>query len=90
MVKFVAVLMDTDNNSYILKEVFINPTQVLWLQEDKYAKNLLERGRLPVDLNKEHTFTKIGLGGEEDSYVVVGSPEVISEKLNQGKTLLKG
>lgn len=90
MVKLVAVLMDAESNSYMLKEIFINPARVLWLREDKYAKNLLERGRLPADLNKGHIFTKIGLGGEGDSYIVVGSPQTISEKLNQGRTLLKG
>ena len=49
------------NNSYVLREVFVNPGHVVCLREDNLYKNLLLEGQLMEELDQEQSFTKIYL-----------------------------
>jgi len=80
-----------DMPSFSLREVFINSEHVTCLREDTVTGNKIQLGMLAEELDSRQRFTKIhlnrGLSGID--LVVVGSPDLIQEKL-LGKTLLKG
>lgn len=78
-------------NSYSLREVYINADHVVCMREDAKTKNKLISGMLPQDLNPNQEFTKIFInrGSWGSDLVVVGAPEVVQEKL-KGKKVLQG
>jgi hypothetical protein len=83
----------TSNNSYSLREVYINPQRVVSMREDTGFQSLLSEGELPDGLNDNQTFTRIfldqGQGGR--SIVVVGDPVSVDRKLTEGqRRVLKG
>ena len=84
----------TTQQTYTLREVFINPEHVVMIREGSRMKQLNEQGLLPAELNKSHRFSKLSInrghtGGE---IVVVGAPEIIETTLNTNtaKQLLRG
>jgi len=83
----------TSNNSYSLREVYINPQRVVSMREDPSYRTLLSEGQLPEGLDNNQTFTRIfldqGQGG--NSLVVIGDPISIDKKLTEGhRRVLRG
>lgn len=78
--------------SYSLREVFVNPDQVVCLREDARMKQSLNEGKLPAELSSAQQFTKIHMnrGNSGLDIVVVGPPHIIEEKIFKTKQLLKG
>jgi hypothetical protein len=77
--------------SFGLREVFINPEQVVCLREDRDYKGLLLEDKLPTNLNKGQTFTRIYLnrGQTGIDVVVVGSPDQVQKKIyHRPKTVI--
>jgi len=78
--------------NYVLKEVLINPKHVVCVrQADEYEKKLHE-GVLPEGLDTRQSFTRLYLdrGHQGLDIIVVGTPDVVAEKLNHGKKVLFG
>ncbi len=78
--------------SYSLREVFVNPDQVVCLRSEEAVKRHLQEGKFP-DLNEAQSFTRIHMnrGNSGLDIVVVGSPDVVEEKIFKTKSrLLRG
>ena len=77
--------------TFDLREVFINPEQVVCLREDVQYNNLLVENELPTGINREQKFTRIHLnrGQSGIDVVVVGSPSQIQKKIYNGASALK-
>lgn len=83
----------TSRRDYSLRTVFINPHHVVCLREDIDTGNLLSEGRLPSDLDKRQTFTRVSInkGTYGQDIIVVGPVEETYKKLNSDRRqLLKG
>jgi hypothetical protein len=84
----------TTRQTYTLREVFVNPEHVVMIREESRMKQLNEQGLLPLELNKDHRFSKLSInrGHTGAEIVVVGAPEVIEVTLNDSATkqLLRG
>ena len=81
--------------TYSLREVFINPQQVVCLREASHYKQLLKEGKLPADLDSRQAFTHVHLnrGQAGLDLVVVGAPSTGENKIKQDsleKKVLKG
>lgn len=77
---------------YSLREVFVNSDQVVCLRADETVKQHLREGRMP-DLDQGQSFTRIHMnrGNSGLDVVVVGSPDVVEEKIFKTRSrLLKG
>lgn len=70
----------------------INPSYVTDVEENLHFRTLLMEGKFPQDLDKQHRFSNIYIckGGNCEKVVVVGSPEMIENKLNRKKQILFG
>ena len=76
-----------------LREIFINAEHVVAMRPDNMMDRLLHEGKLPGDLDKRQSFTKIYLnrGQTGIDITVVGEPEMVEQKLyHSRKQLLKG
>tara|TARA_R100001244_G_scaffold101156_1_gene75403 strand:+ start:112 stop:417 length:306 start_codon:yes stop_codon:yes gene_type:complete len=83
------------DNKYKIRSVYVNPDFVVCLREDERTLQALKEDKrlLPDGLDTRHQFTKLHINGGHGSFdiTVVGSPDVIEEKLkNSNSTLLKG
>ena len=78
--------------SYVLREVYINPKHVVCLREDKAAKQHLSEGLMPSDLNIHQEFTKIHLNRGQNGIdiTVVGTPTAVEDQLKTTQQLLRG
>ena len=78
--------------SFMLREVYINPQHVVALREDHTAKKCLHEGKMPADMDHRQVFTKIHLNRGQNGIDItdVGSPVTIENHLKTGKQLLKG
>ena len=75
---------------FYLTEVSINASQISFMTENVDLKNMLNEGRLNLDLNKSADFTDLRLHNTNE-ITVIGSPSVIESKiLTSTKTLLRG
>lgn len=102
MIRFIAVINDTTFNSrtertaqlkFSLSEVWINEKYVVSFREAPGYKKLLREGRLPEDLNQDHSFTAIltNNGGLSETHIVVGDVNAIALRLKvEKRSLLKG
>ena len=92
LISLTEVVEDGSNKTYFLREVTVNPAHVVAVREDQSAKNALNEGRMTEGVRKDQQFSRlvIGAGQYGMNIVVVGSPSMIQEKLNNTKTLLKG
>tara|TARA_Y100000310_G_scaffold132803_1_gene131764 strand:+ start:506 stop:820 length:315 start_codon:yes stop_codon:yes gene_type:complete len=85
---------DRENDRHFtLREIYINPDQVICLREDIRMVQYLNEGSLPVDLDPRQKFTKIYMnrGNAGFDVVVVGGPTSIDEKIfSSERQLLKG
>lgn len=83
----------TSTQTFTLREVFINPDQVIMIREDFRLKELNESGLLKEGLSDDHRFSKLTInrGQSGTEVVVVGSPLVVEEALkNNQQQLLRG
>jgi len=83
----------TTPNSYMLREVFINPEHVIMIREEKRIQELNERGMLSDGLDANHRFSKLTInrGHTGTEIVVVGAPDLVETKLQKtSKQLLRG
>jgi hypothetical protein len=82
----------TTNQIYSLREIFVNPEHVIMIREEKRMRELNERGKVATDLDAAHQFSKLTInrGHAGTEIVVVGSPEVIENTLNNTMQLLRG
>tara|TARA_Y100000310_G_scaffold324740_1_gene387012 strand:+ start:40 stop:354 length:315 start_codon:yes stop_codon:yes gene_type:complete len=85
---------DRENERYFtLREVYVNPDQVICLREDVRMTQYLNEGSLPGDLDPRQKFTKIYMnrGNAGFDIVVVGTPTSVDEKIfSSERQLLKG
>ncbi len=81
---------------YKLREVFINPEYITSMQPDLSHQHRLSVNLLVVEgetkLNPMQKFTKINYisGNSAKEIVVIGKVEELVQRVNSGKTLLKG
>lgn len=82
----------TTQQTYTLREVFVNPEHVVMIREEARMKQLNEQGRLPAELDSEHRFTKLTInrGHTGTEIVVVGAPSVVEDSLARKTGLLRG
>ena len=74
--------------SFGLREVFINPKSVSMIRLEPSMNRYLAEGSLPEGIDDRMEFSRISV--ESSQIVVVGSPQVIEQKLNESRQLLKG
>ena len=92
MIKFIEVVQ-TFTNTYILREVFINPSHVVFLREDTSMKTKLSEGKLPDEMDLRQSFTRIQIhnGANGSEFILVGPPNLVESKLNgEKRELLNG
>jgi hypothetical protein len=86
--------INTDSKrEFTLREVYVNPDQVVCLREDERMARLLLEGTLPAGLDSRQGFTRIHMnrGNTGLDIVVVGHPDNIEEKIfSSERQLLKG
>ncbi len=77
---------------YSLREVYINPSHVVYLRENNDVTRLLMEGTLPDDLDPRQQFTTVSLnkGTYGQDIIVIGPVRETHEKLYTQKTLLQG
>ncbi len=78
--------------SYGLREVFINPEQVVCLREDPHFKGLLQESKLPPGLDENQSFTRIYMnrGQTGIDVVVIGTPGQVQKQIFKNtKSLLR-
>jgi hypothetical protein len=83
----------TSQQSFLLREVFINPDQVVMIREDFRIRELNESGLLKEGLNTEHRFSKLTInrGQTGTEVVVIGAPSAVEEALQKtSRQLLRG
>ena len=93
MISFIEIFNKGGYKSWGIREVSINPSLIIKMQEDDEIESHLEQGFLPKEIEKTQRFTKIFF--TNDSYLTVISPidisiEKIAKANNTGRTLLKG
>ena len=79
--------------SYLLKEIFVNSEHVVCLREDETLKRSLKEGKLVKGLEERQSFTRVYLnrGQSGIDLTVVGETAIIGQKLGlHEKELLKG
>jgi len=74
--------------SFGLREIYINPKSVSMIRSEPSMRRHLTEGKLPDGLDDRVEFSRIAI--ESAQIVVIGSPQVIEEKLKESKQLLKG
>ena len=82
----------TTQQTYTLREVFVNPEHVVMIREEARMRQLNEQGQLPAELNNEHRFTKLTInrGHTGTEIVVVGAPSAVEDSLTKKARLLRG
>jgi len=82
-----------DTNNHILKEIYINPDQIVYISENYSLTQKLKEGKITLDLHPETSFTKIkiNLNGYVEEITVIGAPGIIERKINNSaRRLLRG
>ncbi len=74
--------------NYGLREVAVNPEHVVAVREDSRGAEALREGRFPPGLNPSVGVSRVYLNSTD--VLVLGSQDIIIEKLGNGKRLLKG
>ena len=82
----------TTNAKYALREVFVNPEQVVMVREEHRLRQLNEEGLIDKGLDTNHRFSKITIdkGNTGTEIVVIGAPEIIEKTLHTNKQILRG
>ena len=84
--------LTSSKKEYSLQDIFVNPEHVVMIREDARLNQINESNALLPGMDKKHRFTKLTInrGQTGTEIVVVGSPQVIEEKLNQTKNVIRG
>ena len=92
LVKLTEAVHDPSTNRYSLREVTVNPSHVVAIREDQNMASALKEGRIIDGLSAKAQFSRVLVGGGQYglNLLVVGSPELIQEKLSHSRTVLKG
>tara|TARA_Y100000310_G_C20687031_1_gene819696 strand:+ start:2171 stop:2491 length:321 start_codon:yes stop_codon:yes gene_type:complete len=79
-------------SKYILREIYLNPEHIVALRPDFSMKRRLDEGRFIGELDERQEFTKIYVNRGQSGFdvTVVGTPDVVQEKLSSTKKLLRG
>ncbi len=94
MVRLTEIINDSNMRNFSVRSVYLNPSHVVMVREEPYYNGLMKEGRftsLNIDPNMD--FTRITVRGGTGNYdvVVLGSSEMVYEKINSTtKSLLKG
>lgn len=78
---------------YSLREIYINPQQVICLRSEEHYQQMLQEGRLIDGLDSGQSFTRISVSNNsyEQDIVVVGTIDEVYRKLNiETRKLLRG
>ena len=81
LVKLIKIIKSGKN--YSLKQIFVNPSQILYIQEDERFMNQLKEGVISLDIHQSTGFSKIRLdsNGTYEELTVIGDPEIIQRKI---------
>ncbi len=92
LVRLTEAVEDNFSRSWVLKEVSVNPRHVVAVRPDHSALKALQENRMPSGLSQATEFTRVYLdtGGAGLSVLVVGSQDIIEDKLRTNRDLLKG
>ena len=84
--------LTSSKQEYTLRDVFINPEHVVMIREDAHLGRLNENNSLLPGMNGDHKFTKLTInrGQTGTEIVVVGAPQLVEQKLQQNKQLIRG
>tara|TARA_B100001094_G_scaffold187226_1_gene181451 strand:+ start:2014 stop:2307 length:294 start_codon:yes stop_codon:yes gene_type:complete len=84
--------LTSSKQEYLLRDVFINPEHVVMIREDARLAQLNENKSLLPGMDTNHKFTKLTInrGHTGTEIVVVGSPQLVEEKLQKNKQLIRG
>lgn len=93
LVELVQVKQIGDN--YTLSTVYVNPNQIVFMNEDMRMRQKLQEGKLKLGLNQNLTaFTRIRMNmtGYVEEITVVGDPGLVETKIfnKTSKQLLRG
>ena len=85
LVELVEIKKDSKGN-YMLNTIYVNPNQIVFMQENRQIKQQLQEGKIGLGLNQNFTtFTDIRMNFS--SYVsnvtVVGDPRLIETKIQK-------
>jgi len=85
----------SSDNQFKIRPVYVNPDFVVCLREDIQTLRLLKEDKqlMPEGLDSRHEFTKLHINSGNSSFdiTVVGSPDIVEEKLAaKTSSLLKG
>ena len=77
-------------NDYTLDNIYINPSHIVFMCEDRRYKMDLMENKINLDLDKNIEFTKIKLSdaASHEEVIVVGSPSTIQSKMHTQKKIL--
>jgi hypothetical protein len=94
LIELVEIKQDS-SGEYILNSVYINPSQIVFMKENRELKQQLKEGKLNLGLNQNFTnFTNIRMNFHSyaSDMIVVGDPGLIEMKIykQQQRQLLKG
>ena len=88
MVKLIEIIYHHRNEA-TLREVYVNPSHVVFLREDVGLKTKLQEQTIafPDGLDSRQSFTRVQIhnGTTGTEFVVVGTPQVIETKLKASK-----
>jgi len=79
---------------YLLSEIFVNPEHIICMREDTLLGQQFSESKqlFPKNLDKRQNFTRLNLqrGQFGLDIAVVGSPKIISDKINENKKTSTG
>lgn len=84
--------LTSSKQEYSLRDIFINPEHVVMIREDARLGQLNESSSLLPGMDINHKFTKLTInrGQTGTEIIVVGAPQIVEEKLQQNKKLIRG
>ena len=84
--------LTSSKQEYSLRDVFVNPEHVVMIREDSRLGQLNENKSLLPGMDGAHQFTKLTInrGQTGTEIVVIGSPQIVEEKLQQNAKLIRG
>ena len=74
--------------SFGLRVIYVNPRSVSMIRLEPSMQRFLSEGKLPDGLDERVEFSRISV--ESSQIVVVGSPQIVEQKLQESRQLLKG
>ncbi len=84
--------LTSSKQEYSLRDIFINPEHVVMIREDARLTRLNESSSLLPGMDCSHSFTKLTInrGHTGTEIIVVGSPQIVEEKLQKNERLIRG